>query len=79
MQHFWKRKYETLLARSPCWSTRITVDIQSIPTQENREADAISKMINSDDYKSTQAVFRYLNVIWGPRTIDRFALTKIIT
>ena len=46
---FFKRKYETLLARSPCVSNRITVDIQSIPRQENREADAVSKMINYND------------------------------
>ena len=46
---FLKRKYETLLARSPCLSNRITVDIQSIPRQENREADAKSEMINYDD------------------------------
>ena len=46
---FLKKKYETLLARSACLSNRITVDIQSIPRQENREADAISKMINYDE------------------------------
>ena len=36
-----------------CLSNRMTVDIQWIPRTENREADAISKMINYDDWEST--------------------------
>ena len=59
-----------------CLSNSITVDIQWIPTTENREADAISKMINYDDWGSTQVLFQYLNVIWGLHTIDRFAHNK---
>ena len=34
-----------------CLSHRITVNIQWIPRTENREADAISKMINYDDWE----------------------------
>ena len=40
-----------------CLSHRITVDIQWIPRTESREADAISKMINYDDWESTQVLF----------------------
>ena len=59
-----------------CLSNRITVDVQWIPRTENQEADAISKMIDYDDWETTQVLFQYLNDIWGPHTIDRFADNK---
>ena len=43
-------------------SNRITVDIQWFPRTENREADAISKMTNYDDWESTQVLFQYLTL-----------------
>ena len=59
-----------------CLSNHITVDVQWIPRTENQEADAISKMIDYDDWETTQVLFQYLNDIWGPHTIDRFADNK---
>ena len=59
-----------------CLTSRITVDIQWSPIIENQEADAVSKVINYDDWETTQALFQHLNVIWSPRTIDRFADNK---
>ena len=66
----------TLDLFTTCLSNRITVDIEWICRNENREADAVSKMINYDDCESIQVLFQYLNVIWGHHTIDRFAHNK---
>ena len=57
-------------------SNRITVDVQWIPRTENQEADAISKMIDRDNWETTQVLVQYFNDIWGPHTIERFADNK---
>ena len=33
-------------------------------------------MIDYDDWETTQVLFQCLNVIWDPRTVDRFADNK---
>ena len=60
-----------------CLSNRITVDIQWIPRIENQEGDAINKMTDHDYWETTQVLFQYLNDIWDPHTIDRFADNKM--
>ena len=52
------------------------MDVQWIPRTENQEADAISKMGSFPVIAIYQVLFQYLNDIWGPHTIDRFADNK---
>lgn len=54
-------KYEVRLV--PYW----------IPRDQNTVADSISRIIDFDDYTVKDEVFCYLDGIWGPHTIDRFA------
>ena len=44
-----------------------------LPRDQNTVADDISKTIDYDDYSVQDDVFFYLDRLWGPHTIDRFA------
>ena len=47
-----------------CLSNRITVDILWIPRTENREADAISRIINYDDFQYLANIHRDRRQYW---------------
>jgi len=51
----------------------ITLKVQWIPRDENIRADFISKVIDVDDWQLSEEFFNYLNNLWGPFSIDRFA------
>ena len=44
-----------------------------VPREQNREADALTHMHDSDDWQLDPAVFRNLDARWGPHSIDRFS------
>ena len=44
-----------------------------VPRSENQRADALTHWHDSDDWQLEPAVFRQLDSLWGPHTIDRFA------
>ena len=56
-----------------CFRNRITVDIGWIPRIMNKEADTISKIIDYDDWETTEFLFKVLDRMWGPHTFDRLA------
>jgi hypothetical protein len=58
---------------SVCVNKGITLDIQWIPRQENTIADYISNIIDYEDWGVTDDFFQFMNKLWGPYTIDRFA------
>ena len=65
-----------VLARSifsVCSRQGISIDIQWIPRSDNEKADYISKMIDHEDWGVTVEFFNYIDALWGPHTIDRFA------
>ena len=47
--------------------------VQWISRDENEVADAISKMIDVEDWQISYDFFDYLSNIWGPFSIDRFS------
>ena len=51
----------------------ISIYLEWIPRNLNEIADAISKFLNYDDWRTTDGFFTFLNKIWGPFTINRFA------
>ena len=44
-----------------------------IPRDENQISDTISRYVDSDDWRTTDELFTYLQQVWGPMTCDRFA------
>ena len=56
-----------------CQKGKISLTVCWIPREYNAEADAVSKYTNSDDWEISKDLFEYLNGLWGPFTIDRFA------
>ena len=54
---------------------QIRIEPEWIPREENRIADYLSRIIDTDDWTLNPEVFGRLNELWGPHTIDRFANT----
>ena len=44
-----------------------------MPREQNVEADYISKVLEIDDWMLNPQVFEWLESMWGPHTVDRFA------
>jgi len=49
------------------------VEPEWIPRDENELADYYSRIVDHDDYRSNPAIFQWLDGIWGPHTVNRFA------
>ena len=56
-----------------CKKDSISVNVQWIPREENEKADYLSKLIDYDDWGVSDDFFEYIDSIWGPHTVDRFA------
>ena len=61
---------------SVCVQKGIIIDIQWIPRQENVKADYISNIIDYEDWGVTNDFFQFMNKMWGPYTIYRFASSQ---
>ena len=57
-------------------SHSIKLDVQWVPRKQKPIADTLSKMYDFEDWETTNTLFKYLNRVWGPFTIDRFADNK---
>ena len=44
-----------------------------VPRERNTSADSISKIIDYDDWKTSEVFFSRIDARWGPFTVDRFA------
>ena len=62
---------------SICTKHSISIDIQWIPRKENTKADYISKIINHEDWGVPYIFFEFIDNIWGPHSVDRFASVDI--
>ena len=56
-----------------CVEKSIKFEISWIPRNNNAAADAISKLIDYDNWQTTIEFFQKISEIWGKLTIDRFA------
>ena len=62
-----------LLIFQICLKFRILLEVKWIPRDLNARADAISKLIDNDDYSINDAIFESIDHFWGAHTVDRFA------
>jgi hypothetical protein len=49
------------------------LDINWIQRDNNKEADMYSKLIDYDDYGISQDFFSFIDHLYGPQTVGRFA------
>ena len=56
-----------------CYKHSIHLDIEWVPRDRNTRADFISKLVDFDDWQVTEDVFKDLDSLWGPHTVDCFA------
>ena len=56
-----------------CRTYSITLIPQWVPREVNACADAISYIVDFDDWYKTPEFFAHLDRLWGPHTVDRFA------
>ena len=57
-------------------SRSIKLDDQWVARKQNTIADTLSKLYDFEDWETTNTLFKYLNRVWRPFTIDRFANNK---
>ena len=56
-----------------CIQNKISLDVQWVPRTENDKADYLSKIIDHDDWEITIEFFEFVNSMFGPFSVDRFA------
>ena len=44
-----------------------------MPREQNKEADALTRVFDKDDWKLNPRLFQMAQDLWGPHDIDRFA------
>ena len=64
---------EALSIFATCLRNNIRVEPEWIPREENELADYYSRVVEYDDYMLHPVLFQWLDNIWGPHTVDRFA------
>ena len=57
-------------------SRSIKLDVQWVPRKQNTITDTLSKLYDFEEWETTNTLFKFLNRVWGPFTIDRFADNK---
>ena len=58
---------------SICAEHSVRLEPVWVPRDENVYADYVSKLAELDDWSLNTQVFQWLDDIWGPHTVDRFA------
>lgn len=56
-----------------CFHHNIKLEMEWVPRSANEIADYISRIRDFDDWMVNPVVFRYLDNMWGPHTVDCFA------
>ena len=56
-----------------CIRNCISLKVDWVPREENKIADELSRSLDTDDWGTSNAIFKYMNQTWGPYTIDLFA------
>ena len=56
-----------------CQENSVEIRVKWIPRALNTEADLLSKHVDLDDWEISSELFSYLDELWGPFSIDRFA------
>ncbi|CAC5400445.1 unnamed protein product [Mytilus coruscus] len=56
-----------------CRKNEITIFVNWIPREHNQQADMLSRIVGIDDRRISDEFFTFLNDLWGPFSVDRFA------
>ena len=64
---------EALAIFSVALSGQIRIEPEWIPRTQNEQADALSRIIDYDDWGVDPLLFARLDSLWGPHSVDRFA------
>ena len=56
-----------------CAKNDISLEVQWIPRDLNTQADQISKFFDFDDWAVSTEFFQFVDALYGPHTVDRFA------
>ena len=56
-----------------CLKNQIRLTVDWIPREINEEADALSKVTDTDDWQIDNRIFNYVNKLYGAFSIDLFA------
>ena len=56
-----------------CKYQNIVLTVQWIPRDENVQADLLSREVDYDDWGVSSQFFQFMNSLWGPHSVDRFA------
>ena len=58
---------------SVCLRIYIRLEIDWVPRALNDRSGFLSKIVDHDDWSVSDALFRYVESVWGPYDLDRFA------
>lgn len=64
---------KAVMIQSLCENNEISINPVWINRDNNRKADDLSRIYDSDDWQIDDCIFQYLQNIWGSFTVDRFA------
>ena len=56
-----------------CKKYQIKLLVEWVPRELNEYADHLSKIVDHDDWQTSEFLFMQLEESWGPHTVDRFA------
>lgn len=56
-----------------CKEHNISLEVKWISRDDNHIADELSREIDVDDWGVSSCFFQFMNNLWGPHTVDRFA------
>eukprot|EP00735_Rhodelphis_limneticus_P009037 TRINITY_DN2492_c0_g1::TRINITY_DN2492_c0_g1_i1::g.8884::m.8884 TRINITY_DN2492_c0_g1::TRINITY_DN2492_c0_g1_i1::g.8884 ORF type:complete len:657 (+),score=31.37,sp/Q99315/YG31B_YEAST/24.66/8e-19,RVT_1/PF00078.22/4.8e-17,Dam/PF05869.6/3.1e-05,RNase_H/PF00075.19/0.001 TRINITY_DN2492_c0_g1_i1:1350-3320(+) len=56
-----------------CLRAGVEIHAEHLPGVQNQQADALSRSFDRNDWMLNAGLFRRLDALWGPHTVDRFA------
>ena len=62
-----------LAVRKLCISNNLNLFMEWIPRSLNDRADYLSRVRDIDDWRVSRQFFKFIDELWGPHTVDRFA------
>ena len=67
---------EAVLVYKLCRELNIRLSVEWVSRNDNSTADELSRVEDATDYMLDRKCFCYIDKLWGPHTVDRFASIK---